>query len=169
MGQMSRDAVEIREATTADVPLVLALIRELADFERLADKVVATEEGLRAALFGPRPHAEVLLASSGGEPVGFALFFSTFSTFVGKPGLYLEDLFVREPARGKGAGRALLSRLAALARERGCGRLEWAVLNWNEPAIGFYERLGARPMDEWTVYRLTGDALASLARPTADG
>ena len=125
--------------------------------------MVATEDGLRQALFGPRPYAEVVLAEDAGAPVGFALFFHNFSTFLGRPGIYLEDLFVVPEARGRGVGRALLAHLARLAVERGCGRVEWAVLDWNAPAIRFYDSLGARPNDEWTVYRLTGDALTALA------
>lgn len=155
----------IREAAPADVPLVATLIRELAQYERLLHEVTMTEERLRTALFGPRPYAEVVIAEGeGGEALGFALFFHNFSTFLGLPGIYLEDLFVRPAHRGGGTGRALLAYLARLARERGCGRLEWSVLDWNEPAIGFYRRLGAEPNDEWTVYRLTGDALERLAR-----
>lgn len=153
----------MRSATPADVPLVLAFIRELADYERLPHEVVATEPLLHEALFGPSPDAEVLFAELDGEPVGFALFFHSFSTFLGRRGLYLEDLFVRPAARGRGVGRALLARLAAIARQRGCGRFEWSVLDWNEPAIGFYRSLGAVPMDGWTVYRVTGEALARLA------
>jgi len=155
--------IVIRPATEADVALILSYIRELADFERLLHEVVATEDRLRQALFGPRPVAESLLAELDGEPVGFALFFATFSTFRAQAGIYLEDLYVRPPARGQGVGRALLARLAQLACERSCGRLEWAVLNWNERAIRFYQSLGARPMNEWNVYRLTGEALDRLA------
>lgn len=153
----------IRPAVEQDVPRILAFIQELAEFEKLLHEVVATEEGLRLSLFGPRPVAEVLLAELDGEPAGFALFFSTFSTFLGRPGIYLEDLFVRPAVRSRGIGRALLARLALLARERGCGRLEWSVLNWNEKAIRFYLNLQARPMKEWTIYRLTGEALNQLA------
>ena len=153
----------IRPATIADVPVILQLIRELAEYERAPNDVVATEEGLREVLFGARPSAEVLLASAGEEPVGFAVFFHNFSTWLGRPGLYLEDLFVRPEQRGKGYGRALLVDLARIARERGCGRMEWAVLNWNEPAVQFYRKLGAKPMDEWTVFRLTRDGIAQLA------
>lgn len=155
--------VGIRPATAEDVPLILSFIRELADYEHLSHEVVATEEALRESLFGKRPFAEVLLAFVGEDPAGFALFFHNFSTFLGKPGIYLEDLYVRPEHRGAGAGRALLSHLARLAVERGCGRLEWWVLDWNEPSIGFYERLGATAMDDWTVYRLTGDTLTDLA------
>lgn len=156
--------LEIRPATVEDVPLILAFIRRLAEYERLAHEVVATEEGLREALFGARPFAEVAIARDENEPVGFALFFHNFSTFVGKPGIYLEDLFVDERHRGQGIGKALLVHLAKLAVERGCGRLEWAVLDWNEPAIKFYKSLGAVPMDEWTVFRVTGNELENLAR-----
>jgi len=153
----------LRAATVADVPQILAFIRALADYERLLHEVVATEDGIRQALFGPRPYAEVVLAEDDGAPIGFALFFHTFSTFVGLPGLYLEDLFVVPEARGRGVGRALLAHLSRLAVERGCGRVEWAVLDWNAPAIRFYESLGARPNSEWTVYRLTDEPLAALA------
>jgi GNAT superfamily N-acetyltransferase len=155
----------LRPATVDDVPQIFAFIRALADYERLLHEVVATEDGLRGALFGPRPYAEVVLAEDAGVPLGFALFFHTFSTFLGQPGLYLEDLFVIPEARGRGVGKALLTQLARLAVERGCGRVEWAVLDWNAPAIRFYDSLGARPNDEWTVYRLTGDPLAALAGP----
>ncbi len=156
--------ITIRPAAEHEVSLVLAFIRELAEYERLSHQVVATEEGLRRALFGPRPFAEVVFACLDGEPVGFALFFHNFSTFLGQPGIYLEDLYVRPAARGRGVGRRLLEWLARLAVERGCGRLEWAVLNWNEPAIGFYRRLGAAPLEEWQIFRLTGPALERLAR-----
>jgi GNAT superfamily N-acetyltransferase len=153
----------LRFGTAEDVPLILTFIRELATYEKLLDEVVATEEDLHAALFGARPYAEVILAFQDEAPAGFALFFHTFSTFLGQPGLYLEDLYVRPDRRGQGLGRLLLRTLATLAVERGCGRLEWAVLDWNAPAIRFYEALGAEPMDEWTVYRLTGEALEQLA------
>jgi GNAT superfamily N-acetyltransferase len=157
-------AVRIRPAVEADVPLVASLIRELAAYERLLHEVTLTEERLRAALFAERPYAEVAIAEDAdGEPAGFSLFFHNFSTFLAQPGIYLEDLFVRPAHRGGGAGRALLEHLARLAVERGCGRLEWAVLDWNEPAIGFYRRLGARPNDDWTIFRLTGEALERLA------
>jgi GNAT superfamily N-acetyltransferase len=164
-------AITLRAATAADTPRILAFIRALAEYERLLDRVVATEAGLRDALFGPRPYAEVVLAEEAGEPVGFALFFHTFSTFLGQPGIYLEDLFVLPSARGRGVGRALLAHLAGLAVERRCGRVEWAVLNWNEPAIRFYRSVGATPNDEWTVYRLAGEPLATLAaaRSTSSG
>ncbi|HEU0012349.1 MAG TPA: GNAT family N-acetyltransferase [Longimicrobium sp.] len=155
--------LRIRAAVEGDVPLVLRFIRELAEYERLLHEVVATEERLRATLFGPRPGAEAVIAEVDGEAAGFALFFHNYSTFLAQPGIYLEDLYVRPEMRGHGVGRALLAHLAALARERGCGRLEWWVLDWNEPAIAFYRRLGAQPMSEWTVFRLTGDALDRLA------
>jgi GNAT superfamily N-acetyltransferase len=153
----------IKPATIDDVPLILSFIRKLAEYEKLLHKVTATEEGLRATLFGARPYAETLIAYYHNEPVGFALFFHNFSTFLGQPGIYLEDLFVEVEQRGKGFGKALLAHLAKLAQERNCGRLEWAVLNWNKPSIKFYESLGAVPMDDWTVYRLTGAALERLA------
>ena len=155
--------LEIRAATEEDVPLILSLIKELAEYERLSHEVVATEEVLRDSLFGERPVAEVLIGQLGDEPVGFALFFHNFSTFLGKPGIYLEDLYVRPEFRGAGIGRALLVHLARLARERGCGRLEWSVLDWNEPAIGFYKKIGASPVSGWTVYRVTGEALDDMA------
>jgi len=158
----------IRTATERDVPLILDLIRGLADYERLAHEVTATEATLRASLFGPRPSAEVLIAEAAGEPVGFALFFHNFSTFVGKHGIYLEDLFVKPEWRGKGVGRQLLVHLARLAVERDCGRLEWAVLDWNEPAIRFYRGLGAKPMHDWTVFRVAGDTLHQLAAEQAE-
>jgi GNAT superfamily N-acetyltransferase len=154
---------EIRSATEDDVPLILTLIKELAKYERLSHEVVAAEEALRDSLFGERRVAEALLGYLGGNPAGFALFFHSFSTFLGKPGIYLEDLYVRPEFRGAGVGRALLVHLAGLAKERGCGRLEWSVLDWNEPAIGFYRRIGASPVSGWTVYRLTGEALEELA------
>ena len=154
---------EIRAATEEDVPLLLSLIRELAEYERLSHEVVATEETLRDALLGGRQVAETLLAYLGAEPVGFALFFHNFSTFLGRPGIYLEDLYVRPACRGAGVGRALLVHIAGLARDRNCGRLEWSVLDWNEPAIGFYESIGASPVSGWTVYRVTGEALEDLA------
>lgn len=154
----------MRFADPTDVPVIAKLIRELARFEKLESKVTMTEELLAKNLFGPRPFAEALLAEDGSEVVGFALFFHNFSTFLAQPGIYLEDLFVVPERRGRGIGRALLERLAQIAVERGCGRLEWAVLDWNRDAIGFYERLGATPNSEWTVYRLTGESLLGLAR-----
>jgi GNAT superfamily N-acetyltransferase len=153
----------IREAREPDVPVILQLIRELAEYERLSHSVVATADGLRQTLFGPRPFAEALIAENGPDVAGFALFFHNYSTFLGQPGIYLEDLFVRPEHRGRGAGTALLRRLARLAVERGCGRLEWAVLDWNEPALQFYRRIGAVPMDAWSLQRLTGPALERLA------
>src|SRR5213082_3971297 len=153
----------IRSARVEDVPLILQLIRELATYERAPDEVTATEEQLLDVLFGEKPVAEVLLAFEGKSPVGFAVFFLNFSTWLGRPGLYLEDLFVKPENRGKGYGRALLIELAKIARDRGCGRMEWAVLDWNEPAIKFYRALGAKPMHEWTVFRLTRGEIAKLA------
>jgi GNAT superfamily N-acetyltransferase len=155
--------VTIRPAIEADLGTIEELIRALAVYERMADEVVMNAELLRKALFGERPYAEVLIAEADGEPVGFALFFHNFSTFLGRPGIYLEDLFVKPEHRGGGFGKALLKRLAEIAVERDCGRMEWAVLDWNEPSIGFYKKLGARPNDEWTVFRLTGEALRNLA------
>jgi GNAT superfamily N-acetyltransferase len=154
----------IRPAVESDLGAIEELIRALADYERMSADVVMDTERLRKSLFGERPYAEVLIAEeeAQGKAVGFALFFHNFSTFLGRPGIYLEDLFVRPEHRGGGYGKALLKRLAEIAIERDCGRLEWAVLNWNEPAIGFYRSLGARPNDEWTVYRLSGEALQKL-------
>lgn len=157
------DPLRIAAVTPADVPLVLALIRELADYERMADQVLASEADIERALFGERPCAEAAIARVDDEAVGFALFFQSFSTFVGRPGLYLEDLYVRPAHRGRGIGRRLLAHLARIAVERGCGRFEWAVLDWNELAIASYRRAGAVPMDEWTVYRLAGEPLRALA------
>jgi GNAT superfamily N-acetyltransferase len=154
----------IRPATAADVPAIADLIRGLARYEKLEQDVTMTEELLAKNLFGPRPYAETLLAEEAGNPIGFALFFHNFSTFLALPGIYLEDLFVVPEHRGRGVGRALLKELARIAVERGCGRLEWSVLDWNRDAIGFYERLGATPNSEWTVYRLTGEALSELGR-----
>jgi GNAT superfamily N-acetyltransferase len=155
--------ITIRSATEQDVPLILSFIRQLAEYERLLDAVKATEDMLRSTLFGPKPVGEVLIAEDSGTPVGFALFFQNYSTFLAQAGLYLEDLFVIPSARGKGVGRLLLERLAQIATERGYGRVEWAVLDWNSPAIGFYRRIGAIPMSDWTIFRLTGDALTRLA------
>jgi len=146
-----------------DVRLILTFIHELATYEKLAHEVVATEGDMHAALFGERPVVETVIASLDAEPVGYALYFPTFSTFLGKPGLYLEDLYVRPAARGFGVGRKLLEHLARITVERGWGRLEWSVLDWNEPSIAFYTKMGARPMDEWTVFRLTGADLETLA------
>ena len=160
-------SVAVRPATPADLPLIAGLIRALAEYEKLASEVRFDETVLREKLFGPRPYAEVLIGEVDGEALGFALFFHNFSTFEGRPGIYLEDLFVRPEARGKGLGKALLAELARLAVERGCARLEWWVLDWNEPSIGFYKSLGARPMDEWTVMRVDGTALAALAESDA--
>ena len=156
--------LSIRFAERDDIPVIAELIRGLARFEKLEDQVTMTEEMLATNLFGPRSYAETLIAEDDGAVSGFALFFHTFSTFLAQPGVYLEDLFVVPEARAKGVGRALLSRLAAIAVERRCGRLEWAVLDWNQDAIGFYERLGARPNSDWTTYRLTGEPLRGLAR-----
>jgi GNAT superfamily N-acetyltransferase len=155
---------EIRPACVADVPIILKLIRDLATYERAPNEVTATEEQLVDVLFGKKPAAEVLLALEKDTPVGFAIFFHNFSTWLGRPGLYLEDLFVKPEKRGKGYGRALLVDLARIAYERGCGRMEWAVLDWNNPAIKFYRALGAKPMNEWTVFRLTRDGIAELAK-----
>ena len=160
---MTDTLVTIRPATADDVALIAQLIRELAEYERLADAAVATDDGLREQLFGERPAAEVLIAEADGEPAGFALFFHTFSTFLGKRGLYLEDLFVRPAFRSLGLGRHLMAALARIAVQRDCGRFEWSVLDWNEPSIAFYRKLGAVGMDEWTVQRLEGDALHALA------
>lgn len=155
--------MRIEKATVDDVPLILSFIRDLAEYERLSRSVMATEELLSNFLFGPQRYAEVVIGYLDDLPAGFALFFPTFSTFLGRPGIYLEDLFVRPEARGRGVGRALLAHLAKVALERGCGRVEWSVLNWNELAIRFYRSLGAVPMGEWTVYRLSGEALQKLA------
>ena len=164
---MSR--IGIRPAVPGDIPLVLKFIQELAEYEKLSHEVTATEDQLRATLFGARPVAEVVIASHDDVPVGFAVFFATYSTFLGKPGLYLEDLFVRPAARGNGIGRALLEYLARLTMERGWGRLEWRVLDWNEPSIAFYRKLGAEPLDDWTVFRVTGGALRALAGKIVNG
>ena len=164
---MGAPAATIRSATVDDVPLILALIRELAEYEREPDAVIATEALLAEQLFGERPAAEVLMAEQGGEPAGFALFFHNFSTWKGRRGLWLEDLFVRPRFRGAGIGLALMRQLARIAMQRDCGRFEWWVLDWNTPAIDFYRRLGAVGMEEWTVQRLEGDALARLAAQAA--
>jgi GNAT superfamily N-acetyltransferase len=155
--------IRLRTATERDVPLILSFIKELAEYERLSHEVVATEQLLRASLFGERPAAEVVMGDYGDEPAGFALFFHNFSTFLGRPGIYLEDLYVTPGLRGRGVGRAMLVYLAKLAKERGCGRLEWSVLYWNEPAIKLYKSIGATPMDDWRVFRVTGEALDGLA------
>ncbi len=153
----------IRPAAPEDVGLILSLIKDLADYERLSQEVRASEDDLARWLFSDKPVAEALIAEHGGSPVGFALFFHNFSTFLGRPGLYLEDLYVRPESRGKGVGKLLLKELARIAKDRGCGRLEWAVLDWNEPAIRFYEALGAKALSDWTVFRLTGEDLTRLA------
>lgn len=155
--------LQITPAAERDVPVILDLIRELAQYERLADHVTATEDLLRKTLFGERPAADVLLAAIDGETVGYALFYTTYSTFLGRPGIYLEDIFVRPHARGQGIGKALLRRLAQLAVERDCGRLEWMVLDWNKPSIRFYDSLGAATVNGWLLYRLAGEPLAKLA------
>jgi GNAT superfamily N-acetyltransferase len=154
----------IRPATSDDVPLILSFIRALAEYEELSDQVTATEELVRENLFGKNPVAHALLAFWDDQPAGFALFFQTFSTFLARPGIWLEDLFVHPPFRTRGIGRALLQRLAAVALERQCGRLEWSALDWNTLATDFYKKLGAIPMNEWTIYRMTGDAIVNLAR-----
>lgn len=153
----------LRSATVADVPLILNFIQGLADYEKLAHEVVATEDALRRTLFGSPPAAHVVIAEVDGQPAGFALYFFNYSTFLAQPGLYLEDLFVKPEFRGHGVGKSLLLHLAKLANARGCGRMEWSVLDWNQPAIAFYERLGARRMKEWQICRLTGEALTRYA------
>jgi GNAT superfamily N-acetyltransferase len=157
------DDFEIRPATASDVPLILTFIKGLAEYEKLSHEVVATEEILRDTLFGASPKAEVVIGYYQSQPVCFALYFHNFSTFLGRPGIYLEDLFVNPDFRGKGFGRRMLVYLAKLAKARNCGRLEWWVLDWNEPAIQFYKNLGAKPMEEWTVFRVNGEALDKLA------
>jgi GNAT superfamily N-acetyltransferase len=157
------NTVRIERATERDIPIILQMIRDLAEYERMSDEVVATPEGIRESLFGPRPEAEVIIASADGRPAGFALFFHNYSTFLGRRGLYLEDLFVKPAFRGRGIGKRLLAELARIAVDRGCGRFEWTVLDWNEPAIGFYKSLGAQSMDAWKIMRVTGDALTRLA------
>lgn len=159
-------SLTITRATAGDVATILRLIRALAEYEKLPHEVVASEGDLHEALFGARPAAECLIASEDGRAIGFALFFHNFSTFRGRQGLYLEDLFIEPDCRGRGYGRALLQRLAAIAVERGCARMEWSVLDWNAPAIGFYRSLGARLMDDWRIFRLTGEALQAFAAPT---
>lgn len=155
--------IQIQTALEADVPLMLDMIKALAVYERLGDVVVATEASIRTSFFGPTPYAYAVIARVGDDAVGYAVWFFTYSTFLSQPGLYLEDVFVRPAWRGRGVGRALLRHLARIAVERGCGRLEWSVLDWNESAIRFYRSIGAQPMDEWTVYRLTGDGIQRLA------
>jgi len=162
-------ALSIDPARPQDAGLIVALVRELAEYERLLDQVVLTEQDIHRDLFGPRPHAEAVIAREGDEPVGFALWFHNYSTFAGRPGLYLEDLFVRPACRGRGYGEALLRYLARVALERGCARFEWSVLDWNEPALAFYRKLGAVPMDEWTVQRVSGEALEALAQGKSEG
>jgi GNAT superfamily N-acetyltransferase len=154
---------QIRSATPTDVPLILSFIRDLAVYEKLAHEVVATEEALRRTLFGTPPAAHVVIAEVDGRPAGFALYFFNYSTFLAKTGLYLEDLFVKPEFRGHGTGKALLLHLAKIANSGGCGRMEWSVLDWNEPAKGFYRKLGAVPLDDWRVMRLTGTSLAQYA------
>jgi GNAT superfamily N-acetyltransferase len=155
--------LRIVPATERDAPLILQMIKDLAEYERMSDQVTATEATVRETLFGARPAAEVVIGYASDAPAGFALFFPNYSTFVGRPGLYLEDLFVRPEFRGHGFGKQLLAHLARIAVERGYGRFEWSVLDWNEPAIGFYKKLSAVPMDDWTIFRVTGDALTRLA------
>jgi GNAT superfamily N-acetyltransferase len=157
------EGITVRVARSEDAPLIFTFIRELAEYEKLSHAVVATEENIRESLFGARPYAECVFGCVDGEPVGFALFFHNYSTFLGQPGLYLEDLYVKPSVRGKGVGKKLLAYLAQLAVDRNCGRLEWAVLNWNTPAINFYQSIGARPNSEWTTYRLAGEALERLS------
>lgn len=160
---MTREAVCVRPAEVADTPRLFSLIRALAAYENLSDQVVGSQDQLRQHLFGESPYAHALIGECGGEVAGYALFFYSYSTFLTRPGIYLEDLFVIPEMRGRGLGRALLARVAALASQRGCGRLEWSVLDWNESALGFYRALGAQAVDGWTVYRLTGAALDGLA------
>ena len=155
--------LRIEPATVQDLPHIVRLVQELAAYERLADAMVASSGDFHQALFGPDRHADALMAFVDDQPIGFALYFSTFSTFLGRRGLYLEDLFVQEPFRGRGIGKALLQRLAVVAKERNCGRIEWSVLTWNQPSIDFYHRLGAVTMEDWRTFRLTGPALATLA------
>jgi len=163
MRSLESNELKIRPATERDIKIILSFIKGLADYERLSHEVLATEELLRGSLFGKNPAAEVIIAFEGDEPAGFALFFHNYSTFLGQKGLYLEDLFVSPDRRGHGIGKALLVQLARIAKERNCGRLEWAVLDWNEPAINFYKSLNAKLMDEWRTFRVTGEALETLA------
>lgn len=160
---MHMPLISIRRATPGDVPIILTFIRELAAYEKLADHVVATENDMHVALFGEHPVVEAVIAAKDDEPVGYALFFPTFSTFLGRPGMYLEDIYVRPAARGLGIGRKMLEHLAHITVQRGWGRLEWSVLDWNEPSIAFYKKMGATVMDEWTIFRLTGEALQKLS------
>jgi GNAT superfamily N-acetyltransferase len=160
---------QIRPATVADVPVILRFIRELAVYEKLLHEVTATEDLLRRQLFGERPMAEVILAVEDGMEAGLALFFHNFSTFVGKPGIYLEDLYVRPEFRGRGYGKAMMVYLARLARQRDCGRFEWTVLDWNKPSLDFYQSIGARPMSDWTLHRMMGEALANMAEQKLPG
>ncbi len=157
-------SLTIKNAAKQDIPLILSFIKALAAYEKMSHQVVVTKEVLQESLFGETPIAEVILAYSDEQPAGFALFFHNFSTFLGRPGLYLEDLYVNPEIRNQGIGRALLVYLAKLAQERNCGRFEWSVLDWNEPSIQFYKKLGAVPMEDWTVFRMTGDALDKLAQ-----
>ena len=161
--KMNKTTFKIRDATVADIPIILQLIRDLATYERAPNDVVATEKGLHEVLFGAEPAAKVVIAFENTEPVGFAVYFFNFSTWLGRPGLYLEDLFVKPEMRGRGYGRALLVHLAKIARDHNCGRMEWAVLTWNEPAIQFYNKLGAGSLDDWRVFRLTSDGIGRLA------
>jgi GNAT superfamily N-acetyltransferase len=154
----------IRPASIEDAPLILSFIKELAHYEKLSHEVTATEEDLKKTLFGEHPYAEVVISYLGDEPVGYGLFFHNYSTFHGRQGMYLEDIYVRPEARGLGVGKSLLRHLAQIAVQRGCARMEWSVLDWNQPAIEFYRSIGAKPMDEWTVYRLTGEALTAFSR-----
>ena len=157
-------SLNIRKTTEQDIPIIFAFIQALAEYEKLSHEMIATEASLRETLFGENPVAEVVIADYDNKPAGFALFFHNYSTFLGRPGIYLEDLYVPEEMRGKGIGKVLLAHLAQLAVERKCGRLEWSVLDWNEPSIQFYKSLGAVPMDEWTTFRMTGDAISNLAK-----
>jgi len=161
--EMSERSFEIRDADVADIPIIMQLIRDLATYERAPNDVIATEQDLHEVLFGGEPAAKVVIAFEVGAPVGFAVYFFNFSTWLGRPGLYLEDLFVKPEMRGRGYGRALLVHLAKIARHHNCGRMEWAVLTWNDPAIEFYKKLGATPLEEWRVYRLTKDGIEKLA------
>ena len=161
--EMSERSFEIRDADVADVPIIMQLIRDLATYERAPNDVIATEQDLREVLFGAEPAAKVVIAFEDAAPVGFAVYFFNFSTWLGRPGLYLEDLFVKPEMRGRGYGRALLVHLAKIARDHNCGRMEWAVLTWNDPAIEFYKKLGAMPLEEWRVFRLTKEEIGKLA------